>query len=191
MQPASCHRDMPQGRRRRRELHLQGVLTVPGATAAGRGIPGHSPRPRPELRTAATTRPSPATPRRWPVTCRSSTRSTRPPRRRDDRRQRLLPRPVAARTAPGQMYGDNAPGATWEDTFLRAALGPTSASSNPPRLLLPPGQRAWRTEDGRQQDTKKRRRRRRADPAVRPGDGGAADALAAAGGVRQSRRQPR
>jgi membrane peptidoglycan carboxypeptidase len=25
---------------------------------------------------------------------------------------------------PGQMFGDNAPGATWQYTFLRAALGP-------------------------------------------------------------------
>ncbi len=27
-------------------------------------------------------------------------------------------------SCPGQMYGDNAPGATWEETFLHAPLGP-------------------------------------------------------------------
>jgi membrane peptidoglycan carboxypeptidase len=32
---------------------------------------------------------------------------------------------TGALSCPGQMYGDDAPGATWEDTFLNAPLGPS------------------------------------------------------------------
>jgi membrane peptidoglycan carboxypeptidase len=38
---------------------------------------------------------------------------------------------------PGQMYGDNAPGATWEYSFLRAALGPRLGFVYPPGNFLP------------------------------------------------------
>ena len=30
------------------------------------------------------------------------------------------------------MFGDNAPGATWEYSFLRAALGPARGFAQPP-----------------------------------------------------------
>jgi membrane peptidoglycan carboxypeptidase len=33
---------------------------------------------------------------------------------------------------PGQMFGDNAPGATWELTFLHADLGPNAPFPGPP-----------------------------------------------------------
>ncbi len=35
-------------------------------------------------------------------------------------------------TCPDQMFGDNAPGATWENTFLHAALGTNVPFPNPP-----------------------------------------------------------
>jgi membrane peptidoglycan carboxypeptidase len=40
-------------------------------------------------------------------------------------------------TCPGQMYGDMAPGATWQDTFLHAALGPPLGFVYPPAYFLP------------------------------------------------------
>jgi membrane peptidoglycan carboxypeptidase len=41
-------------------------------------------------------------------------------------------------TCPGQMYGDNAPGATWQFTFFHAALGPRLRFPYPP-LYFGPG----------------------------------------------------
>jgi membrane peptidoglycan carboxypeptidase len=40
-------------------------------------------------------------------------------------------------TCPGQMYGDDAPGATWEYSFLHAALGPKLPFVYPPARFQP------------------------------------------------------
>jgi membrane peptidoglycan carboxypeptidase len=40
-------------------------------------------------------------------------------------------------TCPGQMYGNDAPGATWEYSFLRASLGPSLNFHYPPAKFLP------------------------------------------------------
>jgi hypothetical protein len=42
-------------------------------------------------------------------------------------------RDLTGENCPGQMYGDNAPGATWEISFLRADLGPNR------NFIYPPG----------------------------------------------------
>jgi membrane peptidoglycan carboxypeptidase len=46
-------------------------------------------------------------------------------------------------SCPGQMYGDNAPGATWEETFLHAALGPALGF-----VPVPPGSIYWSEGNG-------------------------------------------
>jgi hypothetical protein len=46
-------------------------------------------------------------------------------------------------SCPGQMYGDNAPGATWEETFLHAALGPALGF-----IPVPPGSIYWSEGNG-------------------------------------------
>ncbi len=46
-------------------------------------------------------------------------------------------------SCPGQMYGDNAPGATWEETFLHAALGPPVGF-----VPVPPGSIFWSEGSG-------------------------------------------
>jgi membrane peptidoglycan carboxypeptidase len=46
-------------------------------------------------------------------------------------------------SCPGQMYGDNAPGATWEETFLHAALGPALGF-----VPVPPGSVYWSEGNG-------------------------------------------
>jgi membrane peptidoglycan carboxypeptidase len=46
-------------------------------------------------------------------------------------------------SCPGQMYGDNAPGATWEETFLNAPLGPPVGF-----VPVPPGSIFWSLGNG-------------------------------------------
>jgi membrane peptidoglycan carboxypeptidase len=46
-------------------------------------------------------------------------------------------------SCPGQMYGDNAPGATWEETFLHAPLGPPLAF-----VPVPPDSIFWSEGNG-------------------------------------------
>ncbi len=41
-------------------------------------------------------------------------------------------RDLTGESCPGQMFGDNAPGATWEETFLHAALGREIGFHQPP-----------------------------------------------------------
>lgn len=128
--PASCHRDMPTGVADAANYILQGTLTQPGATAAGRGIPGHTAAAKtgtansgyfaafagytPRLAGYVSVF-NPVNPIRYPMLGANS-----------------CYRDLSGLSCPGQMFGDNAPGATWEETFLHAALGPNSGFVNPP-----------------------------------------------------------
>lgn len=128
--PSHCYRDMPAGVAAAANYILQGVLTVPGATAYGRGIPGHEAAAKtgtansgyfaafagytPKL-AAYVSVFNPANPIKYPMTGSSS-----------------CYRDLTGENCPQQMYGDNAPGATWEYTFLRAALGADVAFPGPP-----------------------------------------------------------
>ncbi|HEY2315032.1 MAG TPA: penicillin-binding transpeptidase domain-containing protein, partial [Streptosporangiaceae bacterium] len=130
VQPAQCHRAMPQGVADAANYILQGVLTVPGATAAGRSIghyaaaktgtanggyyaafAGYTPTLAGYVSVFNPTNPTGAGAMLGSNSCF---------------------RDLFGETCPGQMYGDNAPGATWEYTFLRAALGPDTSFVNPP-----------------------------------------------------------
>lgn len=124
VQKASCHRDMSQGVADAANYLLQRVLTTPGATAAGRIIPGHTAAAKTGTANAgyfaafAGYTPTlagyvsvfnPVNPIKYPMTFQNSCY-------RD-----LLQ--FGGFQCPGQMFGDNAPGATWEETFLHAQLG--------------------------------------------------------------------
>ena len=130
VRPASCHRDMSKGVADAANYILQGTLTQPGATAANRGIPGHTAAAKtgtanagyfaafagytPRL-AAYVSVFNPINPIQYPMT-----------------NQGACYRDLSGPTCPGQMYGDMAPGATWEETFLHVALGPDVGFVNPP-----------------------------------------------------------
>jgi membrane peptidoglycan carboxypeptidase len=123
LQPDSCHRDMSQAVADAANYILQGVLET--GTAAGRGIgrpaaaktgtanggyyaafAGYTPSLVGYVSVFNPIDPtSPAGAMLYPNACFRDVGEDVP-------------------SCPGQMYGDNAPGATWEETFLHAQLGP-------------------------------------------------------------------
>lgn len=139
---AACHRDMSQGVADAANYILQGTLTQPGATAANRSIPGYSHvaaktgtanggyyaafagyTPRLVSYTSVF---NPVSPHKYAMVgpygaC-----------------YRDVPQ-LGGFQCPGQMYGDNAPGATWEDTFMHAALGPDVSFIYPPASFFSQG----------------------------------------------------
>ncbi len=134
VQKASCHRDMSQGVADAANYLLQRVLTTPGATAAGRIIPGHTAAAKTGTANAgyfaafAGYTPTlagyvsvfnPVNPIKYPMVY-------------PDACYRDLPQ-FGGFQCPGQMFGDNAPGATWEETFLHAQLGADA------QFIYPPG----------------------------------------------------
>jgi membrane peptidoglycan carboxypeptidase len=139
---AACHRAMSQGVADAANYILQGTLTQSGATAANRSIPGYTHvaaktgtanggyyaafagyTPRLVSYTSVF---NPVSPQLHPMVSPSG----------------ACYRDVAQLggfQCPGQMYGDNAPGATWEDTFMRAALGPDVSFVYPPLSFFSAG----------------------------------------------------
>jgi len=130
-----CRRDMPAGVADAANYILQGVLSVPGATAAGRGIPGHPAAAKTGTANggyyAAFAGYTPTlagyvsvfNPLN-PTTAGAMVGSN------------ACYRDTYGESCQGQMYGDMAPGATWEETFLHAALGPGINFVYPPQLYF-------------------------------------------------------
>ncbi len=131
VQSASCHRDMPAGVADAANFILQGVLQVPGATAAGRGIPGYEAAAKTGTANggfyAAFAGYTPTL-----AAYVSVFNPTNPTGGGAMVGYRSCYRDTYGLSCPGQMYGDNAPGATWEDTFLHAALGAHINFVSPP-----------------------------------------------------------
>jgi len=137
VQPASCHRDMSQGVADAANYILQGVLDQPGGTAFGRTIPGHDAAGKtgtanngyfaafagytPTL-AAYVSVFNPVNPIRYNMVGLGS-----------------CYRDLSGPTCPGQMFGDNAPAATWEYSFLRADLGRDVPFVNPPGSFFSEG----------------------------------------------------
>jgi membrane peptidoglycan carboxypeptidase len=122
VQSANCHRDMPAGVADAANYILQGVLTVPGATAAGRGIPGYEAA----AKTGTANGGYYAAFAGYTPTLAgyvSVFNPTNPTGGGAMIYPRACYRDLYGESCPYQMYGDNAPGATWEYTFLHAALG--------------------------------------------------------------------
>ena len=131
----ACRRDMSKGVADAANYILQGTLTQAGATAANRSIPGYT-------HVAAKTGTANSgwyaafagyTPRLASYTSVFNPVSPQlhPMLGPYDACYRDVPQ-LGGFQCPGQMYGDNAPGATWEDTFMHAALGPDVAFVFPP-----------------------------------------------------------
>jgi membrane peptidoglycan carboxypeptidase len=131
---AACHRAMSQGVADAANYILQGTLTQSGATAANRSIAGYS-------HVAAKTGTANGgyfaafagyTPRLVSYT--SVFNPVNPIKRPmlglDSCYRDVVQ--LGGFQCPGQMFGDNAPGATWEDTFMHAALGPDVSFVYPP-----------------------------------------------------------
>jgi membrane peptidoglycan carboxypeptidase len=138
VQPASCHRDMSKGVADAANYLLQGVLDQPGGTASNRNIPGRHVAGKTGTANGGTYAAfagytptlaayvsvfNPLSPQNHPMLGQDACY-------RD---------PQTGLTCPQQMYGDNAPAATWLYTFLRVNLGPDVPFVNPPQLYFSQG----------------------------------------------------
>lgn len=135
VQNSHCYRDMPSGVAAAANYMLQNVLTI--GTAAGRGIPG--------LHAAAKTGTANdgyfaafAGYTRTLAGYVSVFNPTNPIKNNMVGLDSCY-RDLSGEDCPGQMFGDNAPGATWQYTFLRAALGPNLAFPYPPQQYFANG----------------------------------------------------
>ena len=131
VQHAKCYRDMSKGVADAANYILKGVLTVPGATAAGRSIPGHTAAAKTGTANggyyAAFAGYTPTL-----AAYVSVFNPVNPTGAGAMIGQNSCYRDLTGLSCPGQMYGDNAPGATWEYSFLRADLGKDVQFVNPP-----------------------------------------------------------
>ncbi len=136
-----CRRDMPAGVADAANYILQGVLSVPGATADGRGIgrpaagktgtanggfyaafAGYTPTLAGYVSVFNPVNPTGAGAMIGQNSCyRESTEFG------------------GGLACPGQMYGDNAPAATWQETFTHADLGPPIGFVYPPHRFFSEG----------------------------------------------------
>jgi membrane peptidoglycan carboxypeptidase len=137
VRPASCHRDMSRGVADAANYILQGVLDQPGGTAYGRGIPGHDVAGK----TGTANDGYFAAFAGYTPTLASYTSVFNPvnPIKYNMIGSGSCYRDLTGPTCPGQMYGDNAPAATWEYTFLRADLGPDVPFVGPPASYFSEG----------------------------------------------------
>ncbi len=126
----NCHRDMPAGVAEAANYILQGVLTVPGATAYGRGIG----RPAAAKTGTANDGYYAAFAGYTPTLAGyvSVFNPVDPTTGGKMLGNNSCYVDLTGPSCPGQMYGDNAPGATWEMTFEHAALGSPVGFSYPP-----------------------------------------------------------
>jgi membrane peptidoglycan carboxypeptidase len=131
VQAAQCHRDMPQGVADAANYILRGVLTVPGATADNRGLPGRIAA----AKTGTANGGFYAAFAGYTPTLAAYVSVFNP---KDPTTGGAMIgsnscyRDLYGEDCPGQMFGDNAPGATWEYSFLRADLGPDIGFVTPP-----------------------------------------------------------
>jgi membrane peptidoglycan carboxypeptidase len=128
--PASCHRDMSKGVADAANYILQGVINQPGGTAFGRAITGYHVAGK----TGTADNGYFAAFAGYTPTLASYTSVFNPvnPIRYNMVGSGSCFRDLTGVSCPGQMFGDFAPGATWQYTFQRAALGPDVPFVYPP-----------------------------------------------------------
>jgi membrane peptidoglycan carboxypeptidase len=134
VQSAGCHQAIPAGVASAANYILQRVLDSPG-TAAGRATPGHTEA----AKTGTANGGYYAAFAGWTPTLTGYVSVFNPV---DPTTSGAMiganscyaddPLYGYSRVCPGQMYGDNAPGATWELTFLHADLGGNVGFPAPP-----------------------------------------------------------
>jgi membrane peptidoglycan carboxypeptidase len=131
VQAASCHRDMPQAVADAANYILRGVLTVTGATAVGRIIPGHVAAGKTGTANggfyAAFAGYTPTL-----AAYVSVFNPNNPTGAGAMIGARSCYREAWGENCPSQMFGDNAPAATWVYSFVRADLGPDVNFDFPP-----------------------------------------------------------
>ncbi|HEY2505433.1 MAG TPA: transglycosylase domain-containing protein [Streptosporangiaceae bacterium] len=141
VQKRSCYRDMSSGVAAAASYILQGVMTVPGATAFGRNdgvnhhvagktgtadngfyaaFAGYSPTLAGYVSVFNPTNPTGAGAMVGSGACYRDVGQT-------------------GASCVGQMFGDNAPAATWQYTFQRANLGPDIPFAQPPASFFSQG----------------------------------------------------
>jgi membrane peptidoglycan carboxypeptidase len=137
VRPASCHRDMSRGVADAANYILQGVLDQPGGTAYGRGIPGHQVAGK----TGTANNGYFAAFAGYTPTLAAYVSVFNPvnPIRDAMVGSGSCYRDLSGPTCPGQMFGDNAPAATWEYSFLRAQLGRDVPFVYPPASFFSEG----------------------------------------------------
>jgi len=137
VRPARCHRDMSKGVADAANYLLQGVLDQPGGTAYGRAIPGYHVAGK----TGTANGGYFAAFAGYTPTLASYTSVFNPvnPIRNAMIGSGSCYRDLSGPTCPGQMYGDNAPAATWEYTFLHLRLGPDVPFVYPPSSYFSEG----------------------------------------------------
>jgi membrane peptidoglycan carboxypeptidase len=135
VQSAGCHQAIPAGVAAAANYILQKVLYSPG-TAAGRATPGHTEA----AKTGTANGGYYAAFAGWTtslagyVSVFNPIAPTTPAGAMIGSKACYASDPLYGyhEECPGQMFGDNAPGATWELTFLHADLGPNVGFPGPP-----------------------------------------------------------
>jgi membrane peptidoglycan carboxypeptidase len=137
VRPASCHRDMSRGVADAANYILQGVLDQPGGTAFGRTIPGHDAAGK----TGTANNGYFAAFAGYTPTLAAYVSVFNPvnPIRDAMVGSGSCYRDLSGPSCPGQMFGDNAPAATWEYSFLRAQLGRDVPFVTPPASFFSEG----------------------------------------------------
>ncbi len=162
---AGCHRVLSTTVADAVNYILQGVLTQPGATAADRGIGRPAAAKTGTAGSANSAPPSAAFAGYTPslvgyVWVGSPTHTVLM-----SGYPNACYRTVGALNCPGSMFGDNAPGQTWQNTFLHAALGPPVGF-----VPVPPTSPLFRMGNG--QSAPKPKPKPGHHPAPGPGSGG-------------------
>ena len=134
---ASCHRDMSQGVADAANYILQGVLDQSGGTASNRDIPGRHVAGK----TGTANDGYFAAFAGYTPTLASYTSVFNPvnPTKYIMIGSGSCYRDLSGPTCPGQMYGDDAPAATWEYTFLHVRLGANVPFVYPPASYFSEG----------------------------------------------------
>jgi len=134
VKPPACHQAIPSGVAAAANYLLQRVLQSPG-TAAGRATPGHTEA----AKTGTANGGYYAAFAGWTPTLAGYVSVFNPLNPTtsgamigDNACYAADPLYGYSDICPGQMFGDNAPGATWEWTFLHAVLGPDVPFQDPP-----------------------------------------------------------
>ncbi|MBO0823777.1 MAG: penicillin-binding protein, partial [Actinobacteria bacterium] len=137
VQPATCHQAIPSGVAAAANFILQRVLQSPG-TAAGRNTTGHFAA----AKTGTADKGFYAAFAGWTPTLAGYV-SVFNPRNPTGSGAMLGANSqyvdLFGEAFPGQMFGDNAPGATWQETFNRADLGPNVPFPAPPSSYFSQG----------------------------------------------------
>jgi membrane peptidoglycan carboxypeptidase len=137
VQPPACHQAIPAGVAAAANYLFQRVLDSPG-TAAGRNTTGHFAA----AKTGTADKGYYAAFAGWTPTLTAYVSVFNPSNPTGSGAMvgaRACYFDIYGENCPSQMFGDNAPGATWEETFMHAALGTNVPFPDPPTSYFSQG----------------------------------------------------